>query len=218
MLITLINKNLLLIMQNKKLLFLFHFLICCFVSAEVVGSNPGLNKVCKTYPSSEILSSMVPEKQQKFMKRLARFAFEYKTSLNSVEQYLLRKKRQEFLAEEIKDRVFIEWIGRIKTLSTTKNGKAYLVLELADIPSVEENISQNLPILRVSMGTWNNAYTDLDYDTLILPGTTMHNWLANFRLCEWVVFSGKTFTGDEDFIKEASPTQTESMLSPPIYS
>ena len=64
------------------------------------------------------------------------------------------------------------------------------------------------------MSTWNNAYTDLDYNTLILPGSAMHNWLANFRLCEWVVFSGNSYAGEEDFIKEASPTQTESMLSP----
>ena len=79
--------------------------------------------------------SMVPEKQQKFTKNLAKFAFQYKTSPNSVEQILLRQKRQEFLAGQIKDRVFTEWIGRIETLRTTKNGKAYLVIELADIPS-----------------------------------------------------------------------------------
>jgi len=157
---------------------------------------------------------MVPEKQQNFMKSLEKFAFQYKTSPNSVEKFLLRQKRQKFLAGQIKDRVFTEWIGRIKNLRTTKNGKAYLVIELADIPSIEEKKSKIQPIFSVTMGTWNNAYTDLDYNTLIFPGTTMHNWLANFRLCEWVVFSGNSFAADEDFIKEASPTQTESMLSP----
>ena len=79
--------------------------------------------------------SMVPEIQQKFMKSLAKFASQYKTSPNSVEQFLLRQKRQDYLSGQIKDRVFTEWIGRIKTLRTTKNGKAYLVIELADIPS-----------------------------------------------------------------------------------
>ena len=58
------------------------------------------------------------------MNSLAKFALQYKTSSNSVEQFLLRQKRQEFLAGQIKERVFTEWIGRIKTLRTTKNGKA----------------------------------------------------------------------------------------------
>ena len=194
--------------------FLLFFLSCYFVSAQEIWSNQGLDTFCNKYPSPEILMSMVPEKQQKFMKSLAKFASQYKKSPNSVEQFLLRQKRQEFLAGQIKDRVFTEWIGRIKTLRTTKNGKAYLVIELADIPSGEAKKGQILPVFRVTMGTWNNAYTDLDYETLILPGTAMHNWLANFRLCEWVVFSGNSFSGDEDFLKEASPTQTEAMLSP----
>ena len=201
-------------MQNSKFLFSISFLFCCIISAQEIWSNQGLNTFCSKYPSPEILMSMVPEKQKEFMNSLANFASQYKTSPNSVEKFLLRQKRQGFLAGQIKDRVFKEWIGRIKTLRTTKNGKAYLVIELANIPSVEEKKNQILTVFRVSMGTWNNAYTDLDYNTLILPGTAMHNWLANFRLCEWVVFSGKSFAGEEDFLKEASPTQTESMLSP----
>ncbi len=201
-------------MQKIKLLLLFNLLFSCFASAQGINNNQGLNTVCKKYPSPESLMSIVPEKQQKFIKNLAKFAYQYKTSQNTVEQFLLRKKRQEFLAGQIKDRVFAEWIGRIEKLRTTKNGKAYLVIELADIILAEEKKSQISPLFRVRMGTWNNAYTDLDYNTLIIPGTTMHNWLAKFSLCEWVVFSGNSFAGDEDFLKEASPSQTDAMLSP----
>ena len=201
-------------MQKSRGFFFLIILFCCFVPAQEIWSNQGLNPFCKKYPSHEILSSMVPEKQQKFMNSLAKFALQYKTSSNSVEQFLLRQKRHEFLEGQIKDRLFTEWIGRIKTLRTTKNGKAYLVIELANMPSRAEKKSQIIPEFKVTMSTWNNAYTDLDYNTLILPGSAMHNWLANFRLCEWVVFSGNSYAGEEDFIKEASPTQTEAMLSP----
>ena len=202
------NKLLFFKMQNSRFLFSLCFLFCCVVFAHEIQSNQGLKTFCNKYPSPEILMSIVPEKQQKFLKILEEFAFQYTTSPNSVEKFLLRQKRQEFLAGQIKDRVFTEWVGRIKKLRTTKNGKAYLVIELADIPSGKDKNSQILPVFVVTMGTWNNAYTDLDYDTLILPGTAMHNWLANFRLCEWVVFSGNSFAGEEDFLKEASPTQT----------
>ena len=201
-------------MQNSRIFFFLNILFCCFFSVQEIWSNQRLNSFCKKYPSPEILNSMVPEKQQKFMNGLVKFALQYKTSSNSVEQFLLRQKRQEFLAAQIKDRVFTEWIGRIKTLRTTKNGKAYLVIELANMSSGVGKKSQIIPEFKVTMSTWNNAYTDLDYNTLILPGSAMHNWLANFRLCEWVVFSGNSFAGEEDFIKEASPTQTEAMLSP----
>ena len=208
-------KKLLTIKIKKfKVLFLLIFLLYFFVSVQEIMSNQELKNYCNKYPSPETLMSLVPKKQQKFMKSLEEFAFHYKTSSNSVEKFLLRKKRREFLAGQVKDRVFMEWIGRVKTLRTTKNGKAYLVVELANITSGVEKKSKILPLLRVTMGTWNNAYTDLDYNTLILPGTAMHNWLAKFRLCDWVVFSGKSFAGDEDFIKEASPTQTEAMISP----
>ena len=129
-------------MQKIKLLLLFNLLFSCFASAQGINNNQGLNTVCKKYPSPESLISIVPEKQQKFIKNLAKFAYQYKTSQNTVEQFLLRKKRQEFLAGQIKDRVFAEWIGRIEKLRTTKNGKAYLVIELADIILAEEKKSQ----------------------------------------------------------------------------
>ncbi|GIT62849.1 MAG: hypothetical protein Ct9H300mP21_03950 [Pseudomonadota bacterium] len=64
------------------------------------------------------------------------------------------------------------------------------------------------------MGTWNNSSKDLDYNTLIFPETPLHNWLANINFGEWVVFSGNVFLGDEDYLKEASLTETEAMLSP----
>jgi len=157
---------------------------------------------------------MIPEIQQQFMDGLAEYAAKYQASPNAVQKFLLRQKRQQFLAEQLKDRVLTKWIGRIRTLLTTSNGKAYLEIELAMVPP--ENATENkiAPEFRVSMGTWNNAYTDLDYDTLILPGTSLHSWLANFNEGQWVFFSGNSFAGDEDYLKEASPTETEAMLSP----
>lgn len=201
-------------MQITKSLIATCFLLYSCVYAPELWSEQQIKSLSNKNPSTEILRAMVPETQQKFMNGLAEFAALYKTSPNAVEQYLLREKRQQFLAKQVKDRVFLEWIGRINKLRTTENGKAYLVIELARIPPEEENAGLTVPEFRVTMGTWNNAYTDLDYNTLIFPGTAMHSWLANFQHGEWVVFSGKSFAGDEDFLKEASPTQTEAMLSP----
>ena len=201
-------------MLNHREYFGICLLICCVVFATAVWSEQPKNTVKNINPSPEILGAMIPEIQQQFMNGLAEYAAKYHASPNAVQKFLLRQKRQQFLAEQLKDRVLTKWIGRIRTLLTTSNGKAYLEIELAMVPPENATENKTAPEFRVSMGTWNNAYTDLDYDTLILPGTSLHSWLANFNEGQWVFFSGNSFAGDEDYLKEASPTETEAMLSP----
>jgi len=201
-------------MLNHREYFGISLLICSVVFATAVWSEQPKNTVKNINPSPEILGAMIPEIQQQFMNGLAEYAAKYQASPNAVQKFLLRQKRQQFLAEQLKDRVLTKWIGRIRTLLTTSNGKAYLEIELAMVPPENATENKTAPEFRVTMGTWNNASTDFDYDTLILPGTSLHSWLVNFNEGQWVFFSGNSFAGDEDYLKEASPTETEAMLSP----
>jgi len=201
-------------MLNHREFFGICLLICSVVFATAVWSEQPKNTVKNINPSPEILGAMIPEIQQQFMNGLAEYAAKYQASTNAVQKFLLRQKRQQFLAEQLNGRVLTKWIGRIRTLLTTGNGKAYLEIELAMIPPENATENKTAPEFRVTMGTWNNASTDFDYDTLILPGTSLHSWLANFNEGQWVFFSGHSFAGDEDYLKEASPTETEAMLSP----
>ncbi|HIB40558.1 MAG TPA: hypothetical protein EYO38_09835, partial [Candidatus Lambdaproteobacteria bacterium] len=201
-------------MLNHREYFGICLLICCVVFATAVWSEQPKNTVKNINPSPEILGAMIPEIQQQFMDGLAEYAAKYQASPNAVQKFLLRQKRQQFLAEQLKDRVLTKWIGRIRTLHTTGNGKAYLEIELAMVPPENATENKTAPEFRVTMGTWNNTHTDLDYDTLILPGTSLHSWLANFNEGQWVFFTGNSFAGEEDYLKEASPTETEAMLSP----
>ncbi len=201
-------------MLNHREYFGICLLICCVFFATAVWSEQPKNTVKNINPSPEILGAMIPEIQQQFMDGLAEYAAKYQASPNAVQKFLLRQKRQQFLAEQLKDRVLTKWIGRIRTLLTTSNGKAYLEIELAMVPPENATENKTAPEFRVTMGTWNNTHTDLDYDTLILPGTSLHSWLANFNEGQWVFFTGNSFAGDEDYLKEASPTETEAMLSP----
>ncbi|MEC9361134.1 MAG: hypothetical protein VX985_04790, partial [SAR324 cluster bacterium] len=191
------------------LLLLYVFIFCPIAWCQLTDNSV---RVINSIP--EILRTMIPEKQHIIMNGLADFAKKYRTSPNSVKKYLLRKKRQEFLTEQLKDLVVSEWIGRIQTLRTTENGKAFLVLEPAILPPKNEENNLPIPEFSVTMGTWKNTYTDLDYNTLILPETPLHNWLTNFNEGEWIIFSGKSFTGNEDYLKEASPSEADAMLSP----
>ncbi|MDC0151926.1 hypothetical protein OAJ16_00270 [Deltaproteobacteria bacterium] len=201
-------------MLNHREFFGICLLICSVFFATTVWSEQPKNTVKNINPSPEILRAMIPEIQQQFMNGLAEYAAKYQASTNAVQKFLLRQKRQQFLAEQLNGRVLTKWIGRIHTLLTTGNGKAYLEIELAMVPPENATENKTTPEFRVTMGTWNNASTDFDYDTLILPGTSLHSWLANFNEGQWVFFSGHSFAGDEDYLKEASPTETEAMLSP----
>ena len=200
-------------MPFHRILLTISLLLYSYVFVPSVWSQQ-LDNSAGSKPAPEILGAMIPENQQIIMNALAEFAAQYKTSPNAVQKFFLRQKRQKFLREKLKNFVVNEWIGRIQTLRTTENGKAYLVLELAIIPPEDTFENQVIPEFKVTMGTWNNAYTDLDYNTLILPGTPLHTWLANFNEGEWLVFSGSSFPGDEDYLKETSPTESEAMLSP----
>ena len=188
--------------------------LCYCVFAPLVWSEQLKESVSDINPSPEILDAMIPENQQKIMTGLAKFASQYKRTSNAVQQYLIRQKRQQFLAEHLEGLVLTEWIGRIKRLRTTEKGKASLRIELATVPPQDASDNQTVQEFSVTMGTWNNSSTDADYNTLIFPETPLHNWLANINNGEWVVFSGNIFLGDEDFLKESSPTEAESMLSP----
>ena len=199
--------------SNKN--FIGTCLVLCFcVSAPLVWSEQLKESVSDTNPSPEILDAMIPENQQIIMTGLAKFASQYKRTSNAVQQYLIRQKRQQFLAEHLEGLVLTEWIGRIKRLRTTEKGKASLRIELATVPPQDASDDQTVQEFSVTMGTWNNSSTDADYNTLIFPETPLHNWLANINNGEWVVFSGNIFLGDKDFLKESSPTEAESMLSP----
>ena len=201
-------------MPNFRLFFTISYLLCSCVFASNVWSQQLKIPVKNISPAPQIPRAFIPESQQKIMDTLAEFANQYKTSPNAVQKYFLRQKRQKFLSEKMEDMVINEWTGRIKTLRTTANGKVYLALEIAMAAPENNDDNSVVPEFRVSMGTWNNAYTDLDYNTLILPGTPLHTWLANFNEGEWVVFSGSSFAGNEDFLKESSPTESDAMLSP----
>ena len=201
-------------MKNHKNFIGTCLVLCYCVFAPLVWSEQLKESVSDINPSPEILDAMIPENQQKIMTGLAKFASQYKRTSNAVQQYLIRQKRQQFLAEHLEGLILTEWIGRIKRLRTTEKGKASLRIELATVPLQDASDNQTVQEFSVTMGTWNNSSTDTDYNTLIFPETPLHNWLANINNGDWVVFSGNIFLADEDFIKESSPTEAESMLSP----
>ena len=86
-------------MLNHREFFGICLLICSVVFATTVWSEQTKNTVKNINPSPEILGAMIPEIQQQFMNGLAEYAAKYQASTNAVQKFLLRQKRQQFLAE-----------------------------------------------------------------------------------------------------------------------
>ncbi|MBT5486477.1 MAG: hypothetical protein HOK56_04770, partial [Deltaproteobacteria bacterium] len=93
-------------MLNHREYFGICLLICYVVFTTSVWSEQPKNIVNNINPSPEILEAMIPEIQQQFMNGLAEYAAKYQASPNAVQKFLLRQKRQQFLSEQLKDRVF----------------------------------------------------------------------------------------------------------------
>jgi len=201
-------------MQIKIKVFAIFFLIIFNFSANSVVSSTKQTTKNKSTPATDMLREFVPIKQQIFLDNLEQFANQYKTSPNAIQKFLLRKKREKFINKNLKDRSFNEWVGRIKKLQTTENGEASLEIELTKIPKKDPKGITLDQEFSITVGSFKNASTDSEYKTLILPGSPLYNWLANFKEGEWIVFSGKSFLGDKDYLKMANLTEYEAMLKP----
>ena len=201
-------------MQFKIKFFAMFLLINLNVFVNFAESKEKQTYKQKSTLESDALKEFIPIKQQIFYKNLEQFAIQYKSSPNAIQQFLLREKRKKFINENLKDRIFNEWIGRIIKLKTTENGEAYLEIELTKITlNNPGDITANSDF-NITIGTMQKASTDLEHKTLLLPGSDLYNWLANFKEGEWVVFSGNGFLDKKDYLKMGSLTEYEAMLSP----
>ena len=201
-------------MKIKVKVFAIYFLIIINFFANSVVSKENQTSKHKSTPATDMLREFVPIKQKIFLDKLEQFANQYKTSPNAIQKFLLREKREKFINENLKDRSFNEWVGRIKKLQTTENGEASLEIELTKIPKKDPKGITLDQEFSITVGSFKNASTDSEYKTLILPGSPLYNWLANFKEGEWIVFSGNSFLGDKDYLKIANLTEKEAMLKP----
>ena len=182
--------------------------------ANLAISSEKNTSIQKATLEIDIIDELLPIKQKQFLKNLKEFALQYLTSPNAIQQFLLREKRKIFINENFKDRIFSEWVGRIKKIQTTENGEASLEIELAAL--IQKNPA-NMSLeneFNITLGTFNKVHNDLEYKTLIKPGSPLYNWLANFKEGEWIVFSGNSFLGDKDYLKIATTNEYGAMIRP----
>jgi hypothetical protein len=86
-------------------------------------------------------------------------------------------------------------------MATNSDGKGILDVELSGSS-------------RIKIKTWNNSLSDIGDDTLIPHGSLVYNQVANLSQGDMVYFSGRFASGDLDYIKESSMTESGAMNEP----
>jgi hypothetical protein len=84
-------------------------------------------------------------------------------------------------------------------MKTTGDGKAYIEIEIS-------------PGIHVK--TWNNALSDVADDTLIDQNSPVFSAVADLGVGDAVTFSGAFVSAKEDFVREASMSESGSMSEP----
>ena len=125
---------------------------------------------------------------------------QYKSAGNELQKSTLRTSRRPALERAVPDKAVSGWIGTIKKLETTSEGKAGITIQL-----------QGSPIL---LKTWNNGLSDSGERTLIDHGSALYNRIASLSKGATVSFSGTFFPDKRDYLRETSVTESGSMTEP----
>lgn len=142
----------------------------------------------------------MPESQEKFVTLIQSFYQPYKNAPNDLKKSALRNERKVAIQNFLSNLNVKDWVGKLKTMSTNSEGKAYVEIQL-------ENSN-------IVVKTWNNALSDMFDLTLIPSGTQLYNKISELSKGSRVRFSGVFKTKENDYLNESSLTENGAMTSP----
>jgi len=143
----------------------------------------------------------VPTKpeQSEFNIVVEKYATAYSGAANEMAAGMQRPKRAEEICSVLGGRQVWDWTGFITEVSSNGDGYGVLTIETGK---------------GTTIGTWNNAFSDDGYKTLLKPEDPVLEVAATLQPGQAVMFSGTFFRSKTDCIKESSLTLRGSMLQP----
>lgn len=149
-------------------------------------------------PLPEIGQGM-PFDQEDFIIAVKKSRNSYTAANNDMAKGAAVSKRKQQICNALRKLKVNNWIGNIEKLSSTRDGKGILVVQ------IEKDIR-----LRTHVTDW----ADSKDKTLIPTNSILFQSLANSRPGQQVFFSGSFFTNDRDCVEEKSLTMEGSIMSP----
>jgi hypothetical protein len=147
--------------------------------------------------------AQLPPEQAQFVSVIESFYQPYNDAPNELRRSTLRADRRNALEKALPSRAVQGWMGQIKEMTTTTEGKAHLAVRLGGSKSIV-------------VQTWNNTLSDVFDRTLIDHGSALYNSISRLSRGDVIRFGGNFFSGSNalDFLEEKSMTESGSMTEP----
>lgn len=185
---------------------------CYLVSGDISSAEKDFRSASKINPVKESYKEEIarikrmklgikPKIQEKFEKIIKSYTEQYSAAETELQKGHTRVERKKTIARSKIGPKVQGWVGTIKDIGATQDGRA----------SLEISINSNL-----SLTTWNNSFSDYMDDTLIPNGSALYKKLLPMKKGQKVNFSGY-FIKDyysPDFYKEGSLSSHGSMTEP----
>jgi hypothetical protein len=140
-----------------------------------------------------------PEEQQNFENLITSYSRKFDEAQNELQESTFRKERMNAIRDLGINQQINGWIGTLNNLGTNSEGKAYITIKLTS---------------NLSVGTWNNAFSDIGDNTLIDMDSDLYKALYNMKTGQKVRFFGNFIQSDMDYFKETSLTIRGAMKNP----
>lgn len=170
------------------------------VSTTREGNNQQITTSGGSNQQAAAPSVEIPSEQQNFVKIVESYYDPYKQAPNELKKSALRVERKTALQSALGSLNVQGWVGTLRDMGTNADGKAYITIQLYGS--------------KIEIKTWNNALSDIGDKTLIETGSELYNRISNLSKGQTVRFAGTFKSGDKDYIREASLTESGTMTSP----
>ena len=177
------------------------------------------------------LSSLQPKPQYQFNSAMAEIASKLNESKNDLQKFQLLDERTRLLEKTLPERKLNEWVGRITKLGISKEGDAFLSIQLSgsllggveDRKGVEGSKPSGVKQRGLSSGsviflTREERLSDLDDKSLIPAGTALFNLLKGFQSGDEVRFNAQLLPEMKTFVRELDQVMNARLLNPRFIS
>jgi RNA polymerase subunit RPABC4/transcription elongation factor Spt4 len=158
-----------------------------------------LGNVLNPSESANRVTDLRLEEQRQFEEVIATYSQQFNKAQNELQESTYRRDRMNAIKELNIGLQAHDWIGTLNRLGTNSEGKAYITIKL----------NNNLTV-----GTWNNAFSDISDNTLISMDSGLYKALYNMKTGQKVRFSGNFMRADTDYFREKSLTIRGAMKTP----
>lgn len=180
--------------------------------AKVADSAPAATKAAETpaapirplvsepaQPASQPPAAPQLSLQDQFISLVVKARESADRAENDFQKRLPLTNRNKAFCKLLKSKTVSGWTGEVKTLDTNGDGLGVLVIQIAD---------------DVQVGTWNNALSDIQDNTLIATDSQVFEAMSTLSEGDRVAFKGTFIRDPESCIGEQSITDNGSTQTP----